>query len=410
MANLASLLMEGVGFESSSMDMGNYDYSDCVVEETSYVDSAMATLFTDIMEAEQSFMVADVVGAATVIRESRLGNNVDVGAVMEGVFGNALEKIKNGFKKFIAKIKEFYHKVINWFKAMFSNAENFVKNFGTELSKKSAKGFKYSGFKYNEKAGDDRVKAIHDKVSTKINKLAGDFDVVASPKTGTEFKNAIKGDLSADFKEDDNQSVADEIEAFLKGDFSYSSQEEMRKEIIKLYHGGDTEKGTINNFEANSVATMLTFLKSSKNVISKLNDDLKSYDSKVKTVINQLNKLDKLDDDASKNSAMLQNATWLASRITAYLNLYEACANVRINMKKEMSRSWLGVLKKFYNFRPAKESAEVFDPELYATLENSVLFESDDEDDDDDKGEKDTEECTESAIDSILSIASNFSF
>lgn len=414
MANLASIIMEGSGYGTPSVDLGNYDYSDKVITESSYLNSAFATLFTDIMEAEQSFMVTDIIGAATVIRENSLGNNVDVVAVAEGAIGNAIEKIKNAFRKFINKIKEFYHKVINWFKAMFSDAEKFVKNFGDTIRAKSrkAKGFKYSGFKYDLSKGTTEADKVKKAVEGQIDGALTGFNMISDNLTKAEFKEKINGHLDGNFKEDGQESASDKVEKFLST-IHYSDIDDLRTSLTEIFRGDSTSKEVIEDFEGNSVDTMLKFLKDSNKTISKLNKDLTKFEEKVKKVIGWLDKLDKLSDNDATNDAKVSNASYLSSVITAYLNLYKVPCNVEIAINKEVAKEWLGALKKFYNFKPAKESAEVFDAELYATLETSMLLESDDEYDDDDKsgkGGKDTEECTESAISSILDMASNFSF
>ena len=83
MSNLASVIMEGVQATHSTDDLyGNYDFSGSAVAESTYMTSACATLFADIMEADQGYMVADIVGAATVIRESKLNDTLSaIGAL-----------------------------------------------------------------------------------------------------------------------------------------------------------------------------------------------------------------------------------------------------------------------------------------------------------------------------------------
>ena len=44
MANLASVIMEGTGFGTPSVNTDAYDYSHAVITETSYLNSAVATL------------------------------------------------------------------------------------------------------------------------------------------------------------------------------------------------------------------------------------------------------------------------------------------------------------------------------------------------------------------------------
>lgn len=424
MANLASVILEGANLMSSSIDTSDYDYSDLVVAESSYIDSAVATLFTDIMEAEQNFMVADVVGAATIIHESKLGSEIDAVAVTEGVIKSGIEKIKNAFKKFFAKIKEYYNKIINWFKAMFSNAENFVKNYGDDLRKKAAKtkGFTYTGYNYQLKAGDSEVDRITGKIDEKIKGAIDNFDFVKESTTSAELYERLKAKkvISSDFDEEKQMSVQDEVDKFLEETTKASDSTELRNDLIEIYHDKDDNKIEIKDFEANSIDSMLSYLKTSKKTIDTFNKELSKYEEKVKKIVG---KLDSIKDDGENADKLLANVSRISSLITAYLNLYKVPCDVRISIHKAVSTEWLSVLKKFYNYKPTKESTEIFDEYAYATLESSLVLESDDveEEDDDEGGCKKkkgcaTEEgcatkegCTESAIASILEQASRFS-
>lgn len=428
MANLASIILEGSN-QTPSVDLGNYDYSDMVVEESSYSDAAVATLFTDIMEAEQSYMVADVVGAATIIRENKLGHNIDPVVVSEGVVKNGIAKLKAAFQKFIAKIKEYYKRVINWFKAMFSNGEDFVKNYGDMIKKKAAKvkDFSYTGYKYTKSAGDTLVSGITDKVNAKLVGCLNGYDFIKEISTSQEFNKMLRDKkvIDASFKEDGKPTASEEVDKFLSGTLKYADIAEMKTAITEAYRDGDDKKSEIKDFEANSVDEMITYLKTSKKVISDLEKQLNNYEEKTNKVISKLNKFES-EKDEQGGSNLVSNASYVSSLMTAYLNLYKAPCEVQIAIYKAMATDFLGVLKKFYNFKGNKgayaaESAEVFDEEAYATLENYLVLEGckkscsegcDEEDDSSDDEEDVEEKCgkgtTESVVAGILEQAAAF--
>lgn len=413
MANLASVIMEGSGFNSTSVDLGSYDYSDSVVEESSYVNSAIATLFTDIMESEQGYMVTDVVGAATAIREMTSGNFVDTSAILEASISGAIEKIKNAFRKFIAKIKEYYHKVVNWFKAMFSNAESFVNNFGPQIKDKSrkTKGFKYNGFKYTLDAGDSEVLRLRGKIEKKMQSLIGGFDFMKNSPTKAEFKEAVLKNLSETYDSEAEESVSEYVDKIIDG-LGYDDTSDLTDELYKKYRDDSTVKVEIKDFEGNSADSMLKFLKDSKTTIGKLEDHVNKYEEKVKSVISKLDTASKWEkgkgeENAKANESLAANASWISSMMTGLLNLYKVPCNVEINVKKAVSKEWLSALKKFYNFKPAKESVEVFDDEAYATLENYIILEGEGKDDDDDE---EVNESYGSDIADILDLASKYRF
>ena len=414
--NLASVILEGVNNTPSNVDMGDYDYSGTILAESEFMNSAMATLYTDIMEAEQEFMVGDIIGAATVIRESANGNtDISAKVVYEGVVKNGIAKLKAAFQKFIAKIKEFYHKVVDWFKAMTSNAEDFVKNYGDALKKKAskAKEFKYTGYKY-VLATDNKCKAFADEVEKKIVSITGVYDSVSTSMTSAEFKEKFSSALKdVEFDEDKNPSPSDAVEAYLSGK-KYDDIADLRRSLTEDYRDGDDKKSEIKGFEANGINEMLTYLKGSKKQIGEYEKQLSKFETNVQKIISKLNKFESKDND-DNGSNLVSWASYISSMVSAFLNVYKVPCEVQISMNKEISREWLGVLKKFYNYKgkEVKESVEVFDAEAYAMLESSLVLEGDDESDDEDEVSEgkdcaDTEECTESAIASILEQASKF--
>lgn len=418
MANLASIILEGSN-QVPSVDTGNYDYSDTAIAESSYADAAIATLFSDVMESEQSYMVADVVGAATVIRENANGNQVDPVAVSESVIKNGIAKIKAAFQKFIAKIKEYYKRVIDWFKAMFSNGEDFAKNYGDMIKKKAAKvkDFHYTGFKYTASAGDARVTEVTNKVNAQMQNLIGGYDFVKEAKTTKEFSDHLRQSkaISASFKEDDKPTSSEVVDKFLSEQLKADDIADLRTNLIELYHDGDDKKSDIKDFEANSVDSMVTFLKSSKKTISEFEKQLKNYEEKTNKVISKLNGFESVKDEEG-GSNLVSNASYISGIMTAYLNLYKVPCEVQIAVYKAMASDFLGALKKFYNFKgnAVKESAEVFDAEAYATLENTLVLEGEDCGDGECEGgdgdDKPAEGTTESAIAGILEQATAYTF
>lgn len=413
MANIASVILEGSNIVSSK-DLGSYDYSDYVVTESSYHDAAIATLFTDIMEAEQSYMVADVVGAATVIRESTNGNQIDPVVVSEGVIKDGIAKIKAAFQKFFAKIKEYYKRVINWFKAMFSNGEDFAKNYGDMIKKKAAKvkDFHYTGFKYTTKAGDDRVKEVTNKVNEHMQDLIGGYDFVTECKTTKEFSDHLRNNkvISSSFEEGKTPTSSDEVDEFLRDKLNTKDISDLKSNLIELYHDGDDKKSDIKDFEANSVDSMITFLKSSNNTISEFEKQLRNYEGKTNNVISKLKHFESIKDEEG-GSNLVSNASYISGLMTAFLNVYKVPCEVQISIYKSMASDFLGVLKKFYNFKgnAVKESTNVFDAEAYATLENTLVLEGEECAEDDDNHEH-VEGTTESALKNILEQASMFTF
>lgn len=422
MSNLASVIMEGAAGAGTSTELyGKHDFSNQVVAESSYMTAACAELFSNIMEAEQGYMVSDIIGAATVIREQKMGNSVDVQVVTEGVIKDALEKIKAAFLRFIAKVKEFYKKVVAWFKAMFANAEEFSKNYGDALKKKASKvkDFHYTGFKYEIEKGNGKVNSAKTAIANKMDAYVGKLDE-AKTKGKSEFYESIKGLLGKDdYKEDTRKPSSEVVDDFISNDLKASDISELRSEMIEEYQGG-TIKEDIKDFEGNSIDSMLKFLKESSKTISGFEKDLKKYEDTVNKTVQRLNSFTAKDSglEGEAASALVSNASYVSGLISAFLNLYKVPCDVQISIYKRISSEWLGVLKKFYSYRDksVKEAAE-FDYEGYGMLESSLVLESDKPEDAGDiprepdgagaTGEDKTP-TTESAVQSILEMAAKY--
>lgn len=424
MSNLASVIMEGVQATHSNDDLyGNYDFSGSVVAESSYMTSACATLFSEILEADQSYMVADIVGAATAIHEAKLGHEVDVKAITEGVIKDGIAKIVAAFQKFIAKVREFYKKVIDWFKAMFSNSENFAKNYGEAIKKKAktVKGFQYKGYKYDVKGGDDKVGSFNNEVKKEMNKLIADgYDIATSAKNSQEFHEMLRGTLKSDFDSTDKLSATEVVEKFIKANYSgVDNVSELNTALVKLYRGGSDTESELKDFEGNSADSMVDFLKESNSKISDFKNQLKTFEDATGNAIKKLKSFDAKGDENASN--LVSHASYISQQVTAFLNLYKDVCNVKISMYKQISQKYLGTLKKFYNYKSSvKESAEVYDADAFAALESSlVLFEGSDsepagtdpkEPEGDGDGTGKEEGATESTLNSILEAAAQYMF
>lgn len=415
MANLASVILEGAGINSvtESVDTSAYDFS-YVADEKVLAESAFVTLFTDIMEAEQEYMVSDVVGAATIIRESKLGNDVDPEAVTEAVKGNALDKIKNAFKKFLAVIKEFYNRVVNWFKAMFANAEKFESEYGKIVKDKASKtkGFMYEGYKYT--LDSNKISGAKQSIQKSIDGQIVCLDKAKDFNDKNDLREFIASKLSGSFNKDEITSATDVANEVIKS-LGYSDAADMRKTLSQCLRDGADKKHTVKDFADTSVDSMLSVLKTSNSKIDAFKTDEKKYEENVSKVISKLEAF-KAKDDSKEEANVVSNASYIASILSALLNVYKIPCEVEIAAWKEATTSYLGVLKKFYRYKGNKgvyEGAEIFDVEAYATLESSLILEGADEDEPEGDGDgmfEGGKGCTESAIEDILSQASRFTF
>jgi hypothetical protein len=408
--------MEGAGNRTSYNNV--YDFSDTALESTSYYDSAVATLYTDIMETESEFMAADVIATATIIYESNNGNgNIDKMAIMEGVVGGAIEKIKQAFIKFKEKVKAFFKKVIDYFKVLFASGEKFVKEFGDGLKKKKTKGFVYQGFTYKISDGDAHVefirKAADDALSEEMSALDEFSKNLNENTTVDDFNDVIKNKvLNGEFKGDSLPTASEFVDSILSKKCKISDASEVRQSIVDKYRNDETEKHAITEFEVASVDEMLKFIKEkgTKTYISKLEKENKDMEKGITEIIKILDKY-KAADESDAEANKVKHASYLSSCLTQTLNVLKSVTNAKIEIYKAVNTEWLGALKKFWRYREVKESIDFYDEDSLALLESedNLCFESKGGSDDDDDSDDKDDSVEESAVSRILEQAALFS-
>lgn len=373
--SLTRALLSGVS--ESSLDLSGYDYKATASMESYYLDAACESLLQDIFDVDKAFMVADVVGEVQVLKEG-----ADPAVLLEGVVKDAFSKLKEGFKKFLAKIKAWFAKVKKFFQVLFMNGQELAKKYGSEITKKSTKGFKYKGFKYTIKAGDDLVQKISDDVAKEIN-----FLVEIEDKGVTRgFKELVDGGDGNDahldaisYRENDkNGKLIDEqvIDSLVKGVTANTSTtdyqdklvkaicgatdlSEMGDKIYEAYRDKDTEKIEISDFEANRPSEMVDFLKTFNKAIRDAEKEEKAFEKDVNTVTKALDKqsskVEKIESTGGSYTYKL--ASKISSFMSAALAVRKAAVDKKVAAYKEINSSWTSVLKSFVLKKEVKESA-----------------------------------------------------
>lgn len=369
--SLARALLSGVS--ESSLDLTGYDFEATASMESYYLDAACESLLQDIFNVDKAFMVADVVGEVQVIKEG-----ADPAVLLEGMIGDAFNKLKEGFKKFLAKIKAWFAKVKKFFQVLFMNGKELAKKYGDEINKKSTKGFKYKGFKYTIKAGDDLVDKISDGVTKEIEKLTGlqqinlsGFVDADSDKQETYMKSmtykkeaangdivekALKTGVSGVTKDTSTSDYQDKLVKLVCG---ASDMSDMSEKINDAYRNKDTEKIEIEDFEANDPSEMLDFLKTFDKAIKDANKKESDFEKDVKTVIKMLDKISSQTNkkEETGNTYTYKLASKVSSFISAALSVRKTACDKKVATYKEINSSWTSVLKSFLLKKEVKESA-----------------------------------------------------
>lgn len=380
--------------ESSMVDVSKYNVKAMMTSE--YLDSACESLIKDIYDADKAFMVADVIGECKVLTEG-----ADPEVLLEGMISDAMSKLKEGFEKFLAKIKEWFAKVKKFFQVLFMNGKELAKKYGAEIRKKSVKGFKYKGFEYKISDGDALVESISNDVATEIDKLVGrieelkdltpgDLETRLKDRTKTitgynkddAYKNTGAWESKARGLDNESKKITSHfvtsadsemsstdyqdklVSAICKGASDIS---EMGETIEEKYRNGDTEKYEIDEFEANDRSDMLDFLTKFDKAISDMNKAEKQFEKDVNVVIKALDKLgskkETLDVNQKDGTKMgtkevsYKLASKISSFISSALAVRKTACDKKVSIYKEINSSWTSVLKSFVLKKEVKESA-----------------------------------------------------
>lgn len=388
--SLARALLSGV--TESSLDLTGYDYEETASMESYYLDAACESLLQDIFNVDKAFMVADVVGEVQVLRE---GANPEI--LLEGIIGDAFNKLKEGFKKFLAKIKAWFAQVKKFFKVLFMNGKELVDKYGDEITKKAAsiKGFKYKGFKYDVAKGDTLVNDISNGVSDEISSLiSGSYKV-----TMDKFKNADEKSKEAFMKDvsKEGKSITSTVDNITEDTTTSDYQDKLCKKVAKVtsdyadlgnviaekYRNGDTMKKEITDFEANKDTEMKTFIKNFNKAIEDANKKEKAFEDDVKAIVAMLDKVAGMTGESKNKKPISYPVASTVSRFaSAALAVRKTACDKKVALYKEIYNSWTSVLKSLVLKKEVKESAfyEDFDNVISLTEASEVEVEVPDQD------------------------------
>lgn len=247
-------------------------------------------------------------------------------AVMEGVIGDAGEKIKNFFKKLAEKIKAWWKSVVKYFRSIFSSNEAFLDKYEDELKNKAsdANDFKYEGHEWKV-----------DKADEMLNKAIGYAEKYKLSPNG--------GNLNL---KDEKKAIDTALGAKSPSDFCTKLREAA---------GGKRTK-TIRGFSAVSVDTMIDCLRESGN---KAVEDLEERASDLSSLLEK--KGDDIDDaiKAAKDDSKAVGDQRVILGATKYAVSYATQAiSAAKKLYSEAMSEYSGVLRSLLRFTTKAEKEE----------------------------------------------------
>lgn len=373
--SLARTLMGGNTAVTESVDVTGYDFSNAAALETTWVDTACESLFTDIYNVDKAFAVADVIGEVKVLTEG-----ADPEVILESIVKDGVEKLKDAFKKFWAKLKAWFQKVKDFFKKLFLSGKKFITEFEKQIKQKASaangiKGFKYRAFKYDFGKGDSAADKLFKDVEVDINYLLGMVKIneeTGARNTNANYRNftdelivdALKRQ-GKDVKDGDKpMSASDYQDDFCKKcDLKGSDVSEITDSLAEIYRSGETEMEEFEEFETASVDDMIEFIKTFDKKVSSIEKDERAFEKTINAIIKTLDGVKK-DDEKSGGEAGYKVAQKLSGYMSAMLTVGKVPSTVKAAAYKEAAGVYERVLKSFLSFRPAKEGYEEDDDDF----------------------------------------------
>lgn len=348
--------VEGTKYMSGVQEMANGMSAIIEDEPTceSWTDAAMESMISDLYSIDKAYHVADIIGEVKVMTE---GAQPEV--LMEGMVKSGIAKIKEAFNKFWAKIKSWFAGVKRQLMLIFKTGKDFIKQFKTELDKKSAKGYIYSGYKYDITGGDAAANAAFDKVMAKVDEYTGELVTVEDGKmSASAFDKAAAETQAKDvyaklgLKED--QSQTEFQDEFIKGlgvKGNPTTIDELRTELTNIYHGGDDKPVDIEDFEGPSKDEMIKFVDGFDKKIKAIETAESKFDAGMKKIISSLDKVEK----KNVGDAGFKQTQIVSRHISALLAIGKVPSGVQQAIYKEANGQFERALKGYLRFKPAKE-------------------------------------------------------
>lgn len=332
------------------------------VAESAFTDNAICDLTMELFHIAECADIAGIVGGYAVQE-----GTAQADVLLENIIKTSYGKMKEAFKKFAAKMKAFFEQVRKVLKTFFLKGKDFVKEYKVELTKKSVKGFKYTGYKYNISAGDVASDKMFNAVESGIDTLLS--MVMGSPSSYKEllddevaFKQALAKATSVDSKDGFADDVAKTL-AKVAGLSGVSDITELKQELATLYRGKAANKEQIEDFEGTSVSDMITFIEQSDSKIKSFDKDEKDFDKTIGKIIKVIDKLDGTKGETDEETNAYKLMSKLSSKLTTYLNSGKAPIDVKVAIYKEAASQYESVLKSFLRHRafrgPVKENTSV---------------------------------------------------
>lgn len=322
MASLARMVMEGTSFLGKSDLKHHYDHE----SGAGLIAMESAEALRDIFECtvhktSECDIRATMEGASDVWSSTQA-------SVMEGIFANAFEKIKQFFIKLKDKVKEFLHNVKRYLLGVFGNDEKWVKTYEKELKAiptSDLKDYKIKMYDYRKDLDDIPSK---DSVSLIVSNLISSVDNAIEGKLGNG-EDKLQEEADKAYETVVNEVVSKKIDV-----------DDLDKELWSYMRNGANDESDKDDVEVSSImSSAISKLKSASKATSSMDKLItttdKCYNDAIKETDKARSSQEKLESTAANDDSKKK-----ISEVVTYLRILSSTISKMQTAHNKALNAW----------------------------------------------------------------------
>lgn len=316
-----------------------------------FLDDACVELTAGILAVNEAYYTADIIGSCRVVTEG-----VDASVVMENIIQSGIAKLVDLWRRFLAKVRAFFDKAIQFAKSMVLTGKKFVDTFGPKIKSRanSVSNFamKYNGYAYNMDAGDNLVETYLKTIKEDMDTSVKGLDAAGRDTTENIMARiGVKGS-------DERVSASDHLDTVIRRcDSQAATISDLKDNVKSAYRGGDTDPGE-HTLKAAEIGSMLDYIAKAKSTVERLNRQKKSMEGLCSNVISKLANLQK--DTKKDTDDKYETASTISGWLSGLLTAYRTIVSTQITMTKEAAAGYTRVMRKVLNASDKKLVGESF--------------------------------------------------
>ena len=297
---------------------------------------------------ESSFEFAQL-RASMYISDCLMEQKIMEGSSAEVLYENFavdfFENIKKIFLSLLNRVKDFFKKLIDNLKMFFLSGTSFIKKYEKEIKDKKDKGYEYEAFKYTYNRGEKYVETVYDECISFASGLTKSIDDVSIDKMKKVLKEYTRKETP----------VAQDLKNNLLKKLGAKDIRDVIENVYNSFRDGKEDKTEMKDFEGNSKDEMIKIIKESGNLIKSIEKDRNHIISVYSNVIRSVEKAKRKLKDEENYGKITSAASVIISAIKFSGSVALSATRVKINIVKQMSKSFEIILKGYLRYKNKDE-------------------------------------------------------